>query len=270
MIPFFKYQGTGNDFIIIDQTRHEYIQPSNVQQIKKMCDRHFGIGADGLMFIKKSDQFDFEMVYFNADGRESTMCGNGGRCIVACAFKLGLCAQNVTFRAVDGIHYATVINWRNSQNECLIKLSMNDVKSIEEYLSNGQFILNTGSPHFVAEFPDIENGFVPLAREIRYSDRFKEQGININFYTLKNILSPDINIRTYERGVEDETLSCGTGVTATALVIHKVHKINSPIRIHTKGGDLTVNFNYIGNDQYTDIFLEGQATMVFEGAYPAI
>ena len=210
-IPFYKYQGAGNDFILIDQREHHYLKQDQEAIIQKLCDRRFGIGADGLMLLEKADGYDFRMVYFNADGREGSMCGNGGRCIVAFAHFLGLVNQACTFIAVDGPHEAIV----KSPN--YIELKMQDVKHIE--VGEDHFVLDTGSPHYIQFVSDIDQvDVVNAGKAIRYNNRFAEKGINVNFVDVHTEQS--LRIATYERGVEDETLACGTGVTAAAIAHH--------------------------------------------------
>jgi diaminopimelate epimerase len=257
-IPFYKYQGAGNDFILLDQRQNEYLTKESHNEIKQLCDRRFGIGADGLMLLQNRDGFDFEMVYFNADGHESTMCGNGGRCIVSFAKKLGLIENKAFFLAIDGAHHAQI-----NENGNWIELQMIDVKQVEQ--GQNFFVLNTGSPHYctftksIAELNVFEEG-----RKIRYNERFAKDGININFI---EILENGIKVATYERGVEAETLACGTGVTAAAIAFW-LSQNNSSIReipISTKGGNLSVRFAPDGYIGFKNIWLCGPATYVFEG-----
>ncbi|GAB4199961.1 MAG: diaminopimelate epimerase [Bacteroidia bacterium] len=254
-IYFFKYQGAGNDFILIDNRQKTiFLEPS---QIQRLCNRHFGIGADGLILLENSERADFKMVYFNSDGKESTMCGNGGRCIVAFAKKLGIIPHNTTtFEAIDGLHYAEIL-----QNN-LIKLQMQNVTAIEKY--GNDFVLNTGSPHYVRIVQNIKE--VDVVKEginIRYSDMFKEKGINVNFLEITN--QHHILVRTYERGVENETLACGTGVTACALVLAEKSQMSAGcIDITAPGGQLKVEFEK-KQGVYQHIFLIGNADNVFKG-----
>ncbi|MBS1652860.1 MAG: diaminopimelate epimerase [Bacteroidetes bacterium] len=256
LIPFNKYQGTGNDFIIIDN-REGYIQLTT-EQIKKLCDRKFGVGADGLMFVERSNNFDFKMLYYNSDGNESSMCGNGGRCISLFAHTLGLGNNNkVTFTAIDGPHEAIIYEGEQ------VSLKMKDVKKID--FENGDYFLNTGSPHYIKIVNNVESIDVyDEGKKIRYSDKYKEAGTNVNFVSYND---DAIFVRTYERGVENETLSCGTGVTAAALVLNslgfsgKKNKIN----VITKGGDLEVSFDKVLEDTYYNIWLKGPAQFVFRG-----
>jgi diaminopimelate epimerase len=252
-MQFTKYQGTGNDFILIDNRNRLYDQ----LDVKTLCHPKFGIGADGLMLLQEIAGFDFEMVYYNSDGNISTMCGNGGRCIVDFAKRLEVFDGEFTcFKAIDGPHEA---KWDNHY----VELKMIDVTEVE--INQSEFVLNTGSPHyvkFVSRVDDID--IIQEAHLIRYNDRFKKEGINVNFV---EVIDPKtIKVRTYERGVENETLSCGTGVTASALSFSIGSNIMSQsmdINILTPGGNLKVKFTKeVG---YTDIWLCGPATKVFEG-----
>lgn len=251
-MKFYKYQGTGNDFIMIDNREQKF--SSSAHLVQKLCDRRFGIGADGLILLENSNEHDFKMVYFNSDGNPSTMCGNGGRCIVAFAKQLGIISNKATFEAIDGVHCAKIENDEVS----LEMISVNDV------MKNGNdYVLNTGSPHYVAfveqdieEYPVYQQGF-----SIRNSEPFKQEGINVNFVSIKG---EGIFVRTYERGVEDETLSCGTGVTAAAIATYlKTNK--NPTLIQTLGGNLKVSFEANSNHSFTNVWLIGPATLVFEG-----
>ncbi len=259
-IPFYKYQGTGNDFILIDQRTAQHLTKSDTERIRLMCNRRFGIGADGLILLQNKPGYDFEMIYFNSDGRESTMCGNGGRCISAFAKQLGIIEKKCHFLAIDGPHDSLVEadNW--------VELKMSNVKNVEN--GDGFFVLNTGSPHYVVMVEDISDiNIVENGKAIRYSDRFREAGINVNFVEKK---SDGIEVATYERGVEDETLSCGTGVTASAIAwgMLKNKKNQGEIAVSTKGGNLKVRFESDRNGGYENIWLCGPAEMVFEGTYP--
>ncbi|HRS53956.1 MAG TPA: diaminopimelate epimerase [Bacteroidales bacterium] len=258
-VSFHKYHGTGNDFIIINCINNKFIEDEII--IKQMCDRHLGIGADGLILLHKSAQFDFEMKYFNSDGKLSSFCGNGGRCAVAFANKEKIASENVTFKACDGIHKAYVI--KKGKN-AYVQLELNKVNGILQ--NNDMYIINTGSPHAIIFVEKLNNlNVVKLGKSIRNSKQFKKEGINVNF---AEIINKDLFLRTYERGVENETLSCGTGVTASALCAAKVYGLKTPVRVITKGGVLYVNFNYSpSNEIFTDIILEGPATFVFQGVY---
>ncbi len=255
-VNFFKYHGAGNDFILIDN-REKIINHQNPALIARICNRRFGIGGDGIMFLQNQPGYDFEMVYYNADGLPSSMCGNGGRCIVAFAKNLNIIKNETTFLAVDGPHYAKI-----SEDDSLISLKMNDVDTIS--LDGDASVLNTGSPHYVIAQQNLNDFNVFSAgRNIRNKPRYKDEGINVNF------VEPFENgyfVRTYERGVEDETYACGTGVTAVALAMaaknHLKGNITTPIKV--LGGHLEITFNYDGKT-FTNIFLTGPAKMVFKG-----
>lgn len=254
-IKFDKYQGAGNDFILLDNRENSY-DGITTKQIAKMCDRHFGIGADGLMTLNKKEGFDFEMVYFNADGKEGSMCGNGGRCMVQFASVHGIKKNEYSFSAIDGVHLAEI----DLDKE--ISLKMGDVKDIQFSLDH--YVLDTGSPHYVKFVSDIKNfDVVTEGRKIRNSKEYAAKGINVNF--VENISEDQIYVRTYERGVEDETLSCGTGITASALIAaHNENGFNR-VEVRTKGGDLSVEFEKIGETEFKNIWLSGPATFVFCG-----
>ena len=253
IIGFNKYQGTGNDFIIIDN-RNSIFSPDNSALIKKLCNRRFGIGADGLILINNKTGFDFEMVYFNADGFIGTMCGNGGRCTADFALKSGIAEKKLRFIAADGIHFA-------EPDGELIRLKMNDVNEISSVAGN--YFINTGSPHYVIFTKELGNLDVfNEGRKIRQSKNFQPGGTNVNFVESE---SNGIFVRTFERGVEDETLSCGTGVTASAIAsVLSGHFVSSPVNVRTRGGNLSVEFEVNGT-QISDIWLCGPATFVFEG-----
>jgi len=255
-IPFSKYQGTGNDFIIIDN-RSICWEPTP-QQVSFLCDRHFGIGADGLMLLSAMPGFDFAMRYYNADGFESTMCGNGGRCMTAFARSIGLAGNKVNFRAADGSHVAEVHEYLNEQ---VYRLKMKDTH-IEHIYHDGIF-LDTGSPHLVLFARDVENLDVyRMGMEVRNDARFAPDGTNVDFVELQ---AGGLYVRTFERGVENETLSCGTGVTASAIAAASKDPGNQGVyEIKTPGGALKVSFTQTG-EQFTNIWLEGVAKGVFEG-----
>ena len=252
---FYKYHGTGNDFIIIDGRNNEFELQN--EQVRKLCHRRFGIGADGLMIMKNETNYDFGMIYYNADGNPGSMCGNGGRCMVQFAYDSGLHKSEYLFKAVDGDHTATI------ESNKWIDLKMKDVDSIETSIFS-DFILDTGSPHYVKPVSDARNIDVfREGREIRYNKRFAEAGINVNFVELEE--DGDIFVRTYERGVEDETLSCGTGVTASALAFaHNDNGFNR-VSVKTPGGNLAVEFTKTGDASFKDIWLCGPAAFVFKG-----
>ena len=252
---FFKYQGTGNDFIIIDNRDFKFNRGDN-KLVEILCDRRFGIGADGLMLLQTKAGYDFEMVYYNSDGNESSMCGNGGRCIVEFARTLGLVKEKAQFVAIDGEHIALV-------KQDFISLKMNDVNGVE--LNTEFSFLNTGSPHYVAFVSDIATYNVfDEGKKIRTNNRFKIEGTNVNFIEKQD---KDLFVRTYERGVEGETYSCGTGVTAAALVaaIKNVSTAENYCNIKTLGGNLKVKFTKHPDNSFTDVWLEGPATFVFKG-----
>lgn len=226
-----------------------------LEQVKKLCDRRFGIGADGLMLLNKKEGYDFEMVYFNSDGKPSSMCGNGGRCLVRFAYDIGIKKFSYSFIATDGPHEAEIDNK-------IVRLKMKDVSDVD--LHSTYAILDTGSPHYVKFSTDVRAIDVyEKGREIRYSRAFEEKGINVNF--VEHMDDDDIFVRTYERGVEDETLSCGTGVTASALVSSHNDKGFNHVKVLTPGGKLSVEFNKVDKTNFTDIWLCGPAVFVFKG-----
>jgi diaminopimelate epimerase len=254
-IAFTKYQGTGNDFVILDNRENLY-SSLTTKQVRFLCDRRFGIGADGLMLLNNKPGYDFEMIYYNADGNEGSMCGNGGRCLVQFAHDNGIAKTKYYFSAVDGDHHAEI------EAMGIVRLKMKDVKWTEIYLTHS--ILNTGSPHYVKPSVDINSiNIVEAGRAIRYSPEFAKEGINVNFVEIDD---PDsIYMRTYERGVEGETLSCGTGVTASALIFaHNDNGFNR-VKVRTPGGHLIVEFEKISDHHFEDIWLCGPAAFVFKG-----
>ncbi len=263
-IAFYKYQGTGNDFIMVDD-RNGQFPASDTGLIAALCNRRFGIGADGLILLQNHPDVDFYMQYFNSDGRESSMCGNGGRCIVAFARQLGIIEDKTLFFAVDGIHHAHI-------SGDVVELQMKDVESVDIRDSN-TYILNTGSPHFVkfmnGDLSHLE--IVTEAHRIRYNEEFAAEGINVNFVNTEHDPA-SLKIRTYERGVEDETLSCGTGVTASAIAYGLKMHLNGgahTIDVEVMGGQLKVS--YILDDQkktFKEVWLIGPARFVFEGILP--
>jgi len=257
-LDFLKYEGAGNDFILIDNRNETFSLVKDTERIKKLCDRHFGIGADGLMILQMQNGFDFEMLYFNADGREGSMCGNGGRCIVAFAKHLELVKEETNFLAVDGPHYARI-----SENGNWVSLQMIDVQEIKT--DEDAFVLNTGSPHYVLEVKNLAiKDVYQDGKSIRYNKTYCEKGINVNFV---EDLGNQYYVRTYERGVENETFACGTGVTAVSMAMAKKKGLTGRISnlIKVPGGNLNVNFNYDGNS-FNNVFLEGPATFVFKGS----
>jgi diaminopimelate epimerase len=253
-IQFSKYQGTGNDFVIIDN-REGVISLSN-HQIAFLCDRRFGVGADGLMLLGTAEGYDFKMTYYNADGTEGTMCGNGGRCLVQFAHDNGIVKDHYHFIAIDGPHEASI------HNNGWVHLKMSDVNSVE--VGEGFFVTNTGSPHYIKLVNDIEQFDVfNEGKSIRYNDRFTKEGINVNFVAHQQ---NQIFVRTYERGVENETYSCGTGVTAAAITscLHKEGE--HEIQIQTLGGKLAVNFQHKGGGHFNNIWLKGPGTFVYKAS----
>ncbi|WP_422361358.1 diaminopimelate epimerase [Reichenbachiella sp.] len=252
-ITFYKYQGTGNDFVMIDN--REGMFPHDTQLVTQMCDRKFGIGADGLILIENHETLDFEMVYFNADGSQS-LCGNGSRCAVAFANFLGVIKEHTSFLTIDGEYEADIKGG-------LVHLHMQDQHSPERFDSH--YFLNNGSPHHI-EFVEnaVEKDVFTKGAAIRYSDTYSPHGTNVNFVEVKT--NNTIFVRTYERGVEDETLSCGTGITASALAAAD-KGLKSPIAIEAKGGQLEVQFEQSSNNSFTNIWLIGPAKQVFVGQF---
>jgi diaminopimelate epimerase len=250
-LQFYKYQGTGNDFVMIDNRDADF--PKSQELIAHLCHRRFGIGADGLILLENAEGYDFRMVYYNANGLEGSMCGNGGRCTVAFAKFLDIFDAKTRFIAIDGEHDAFLVNG-------LVHLKMKDVDYIEK--TDNYFFMDTGSPHYV-EFVENLNQYQVFekGRAIRYNDRFREKGTNVNFVEVldKNA----IQVRTYERGVEDETYSCGTGVTASVLA-YSLQYQTSPVQVKTLGGDLQISYEKEG-DLYKNIYLIGKAEQVFKG-----
>ncbi|ARS37442.1 diaminopimelate epimerase [Pontibacter actiniarum] len=255
-ISFYKYQGTGNDFVMVDNRKRNF-PAEDEALVKHLCDRRKGIGADGLILLQDHPDYDFEMVYYNADGRVGSMCGNGARCTVRFARQLGVIEDVACFLAADGEHQANV-------ERDLIQLKMNDVKSVERI--GEDYYLNTGSPHYVRFVEGVEALDVYAeGRAIRYNERFKEVGTNVNF--VQRLSDSEIYVRTYERGVEDETLSCGTGVTACALVAG-LQGMQSPVNVKVLGGELQVAFEQVEDGSFKYIYLIGPAKQVFSGTVP--
>jgi len=252
--PFIKYQGTGNDFVIIDN-RDLRFPKYDVSLIEKICTRRFGVGADGLMLVENADGFAFRMVYYNSDGRQSTMCGNGGRCIAAFAVAEDIAPEEGVFIAIDGPHEYSFTEAGQ------VRLKMIDVTAIERVGTD--LIMNTGSPHYVRFVPQVAGcDMVEIGRSVRYNDRFKAEGINVN---IVEIAEGQARMRTYERGVEDETFSCGTGTVAAALSVAVQQQLGEgTVLLETKGGLLKVHFQKRGN-HFTNIYLEGPATQVYAG-----
>jgi len=253
---FSKYQGTGNDFMIIDN-RNNSVNLTK-KQIAQLCNRRFGVGADGLMLLEKHLATDFNMRYFNADGNEGSMCGNGGRCLVAFAKSLAIIDKETTFNTIDGTHRA-IIKQKN-----MVSLQMQDVKEVLQI--DGNYFVDTGSPHYVIFSQNIKDTDVYTeGKKIRESKRFAPKGTNVNFVEINN---NHLLVRTYERGVEDETLSCGTGVTAAAICASaKLNTDKNSFDISTRGGNLNVSFQKNRNNTFTNIWLTGPAQFVFKGEY---
>jgi diaminopimelate epimerase len=250
-VQFFKYHGTGNDFIMIDDREETF--PISRDRIAALCHRHYGIGADGLILIQPDQTVDFKMVYFNSDGRQSTMCGNGGRCAMRFAQELAMIDSEATFRAIDGLHEGLI------SDDGLIHLKMGDTPLAKE--SKGAWFMDTGSPHHVQQEPNVQQ--VPVAEAGRAKRlAYGKDGANVNFVSVKG---DQLDVRTYERGVEDETLSCGTGVTAAALTAHQLGWVkNRNVRVNTPGGELEVRFQQ-HRDGFSDVWLIGPAAFVFKG-----
>lgn len=253
-ITFYKYQGTGNDFILIDN-RHYQLPQNDTETVAHLCDRKFGVGADGLIFLENDESSDFRMVYYNADGNQSTMCGNGGRCIVAFAKFLGVIESKCSFNAIDGLHYATI-------NDDYVELQMQDVSDIQRYANH--LFLDTGSPHHVQMESDLDDLDIKnKGANIRYGELYGKAGSNVNF--VNKLDDSHFRVRTYERGVEDETLSCGTGVTAVAIAMNYQGNTSAEsITLESEGGPLQVSFERDG-DTYKKVFLKGPAVQVFKG-----
>lgn len=253
-LHFSKYQGTGNDFVIIDN--RDNLVTLSPSQIAHICDRRKGIGADGLMLLGSEKGFDFSMKYYNADGHEGSMCGNGGRCLVQFAHDHGINKEHYHFIAIDGPHEATI------DHHGWVHLKMSDVNSVEH--TNDFFVTNTGSPHYIKMVKDIKKIDVfAEGKAIRYNDRFSTEGINVNFAEQQE---NQLFVRTYERGVENETYSCGTGVTAAAIVSCLNKEGEHTIPIETLGGKLAVSFNNKGGHHFNHIWLMGPGTFVFKGS----
>ncbi len=258
---FWKYEGAGNDFVLLD-LRNTNFEPS-AEQINKICDRRRGVGADGLMILADSEVADFAMRYFNADGPEATMCGNGGRCIAWFADHLGIGGDTKTFEAIDGMHTAEILS--REGDTATVRLQMVDVERVE-VLSDGDVLLDTGSPHLVRFVESLDLDVVGLGSELRYGSKTAAtNGANINFVKVEG--DGQVALRTYERGVEDETLACGTGATATAIAL--CHTRQFEMRhcdLAARGGELAVDFER-EDGRYTSIRLTGPARRVFRGEW---
>lgn len=252
MLPFYKYQGTGNDFVIIDN-REQVFDIHDQARIIRLCDRKFGVGADGLISLQTHPECDFEMIYFNADATPA-MCGNGSRCAVDLAHRLGMAGTSTRFWATDGMHEAFI-------KEGLVYIKMVNVDEVQ-VLEDGYF-LNTGTRHFVRLVSQLASWNVAEeGKRIRYDARFKPEGTNANF---AEIVDGAVHMRIYEKGVENETLSSGTGATAVALALAAAKDVKSPVEVHTRGGLLSVSFKRTGADVFRDVYMSGPAEMVFEG-----
>ena len=252
---FEKYHGTGNDFILINDNSEKF-PITDFNKIKFLCDRKFGIGSDGLIVLRKHEKFDFEMFYFNSDGVEGSLCGNGSRCAIAYGINNGFLNDNVVFKAIDGVHYA------KAESNNIFSMSFKDLKSIER--NRNSSFLNTGSPHHVELVQNLDNINVKERGSlIRHGTKYKKEGVNVNFIEIIGVNK--IKLRTYERGVEDETLSCGTGAVASSIAAHflKLIKVDK-IKVQTLGGTLEVKFKF-DSDLYKDICLKGPAKKVFSG-----
>ncbi len=257
---FAKYQGTGNDFVMIDN-RELHFPKDNHELIAQMCHRRFGVGADGLILLENDPDYDFRMVYYNADGYEGSMCGNGGRCAVKFAYHLDIFLYNQTtkFLAVDGEHFAFL----DGENVHLQMIDIN--KNTIQKHKNNLFYLNTGSPHVVELVENIDNFEVETqGKKLRFDQRFNQGSTNVNF--VEKINPQHLKVRTYERGVEAETFACGTGVTACALVMNVLENMLSPVEIDVLGGKLGVSFEE-KRGKYTNIFLIGKAEKTFDGIW---
>lgn len=252
-VSFYKYQGTGNDFVMIDD-RSCGMPIDRIDWVQNLCDRKFGIGSDGLIVLRPVSGYDFEMIYFNADGSQS-MCGNGARCAVAFARFLGIISSKTNFLAIDGPHEAVV-------DDALVHLKMGDVSGLETR-ERGDHFVHTGSPHHIRQVQEIHHyPVVDEGKQIRYSSIYSPGGTNVNF--IEPVDSGVLYVRTYERGVEDETYSCGTGVTAAALVFGDQKGLRE-VAIQTLGGELSVRFEKEPNGEFKNIWLTGPAKQVFQG-----
>ena len=252
-LNFNKYQANGNDFIIFNNFSKNL--PKEQAFIKKLCSRKFNVGADGVIFVENCKSYDFEMLYFNSDGKPGSLCGNGARCCAKFAFDQGLIKNITNFKANDGVHHCII-------EDDIVHLSMNDIEKIECH--ENDIILDSGSPHYIKIVDNVEKmNVLKIGQEIRNSEYFKKDGINVNFVEI--VSKKEFKIRTYERGVENETLSCGTGATAVAIAMHFLNKTTSEkIEIISIGGKLSVKFKKYKNS-YNQIFLVGEAKKVYSG-----
>ncbi|WP_281226504.1 diaminopimelate epimerase [Flavobacterium aquiphilum] len=254
-LEFYKYQGAGNDFVMIDN-RSGFFPKEDIQLVARLCDRRFGIGADGLILLENDSDTDFKMVYYNSDGNQSSMCGNGGRCLVAFAKDMHVIDDKTTFIATDGLHHASF------EDNGLVSLQMIDVPTIT--IKNDHSFLNTGSPHHVQMVENLEHyNIKEEGAAIRYGELYGAAGSNVNF--VKKIDDSTFRLRTYERGVEDETLACGTGATAVAIAMNATGQTDATtINVNVEGGKLVVSFDKNENG-FTNVFLKGPAEFVFKG-----
>ncbi len=256
-MEFYKYQGTGNDFVMIDD-REKKFDRKNTDLVAKLCDRKFGVGADGVILIAPSKKADFEMIYYNADGALGSMCGNGGRCAVAFAKKLGIVEEHSSFLAFDGMHNATI------DENGIVSLQMKDVDEV--IINDNQIFVDTGSPHHIEMVDSLKEFDVDgIGKKIRHSVLYGAEGSNINFVVQTGPNA--FEMRTYERGVEAETLSCGTGATAVAIAMNAFEKTRGArILIDTLGGKLEVSYDENAG-KFTNVFLKGEAKFVFKGDF---
>jgi len=263
VLHFAKYEGAGNDFVIVDAM--ESPLDLSIEQVQRICDRRFGVGADGLIFIRMSENADYDMVYHNADGEVGSMCGNGARCAFSFARLKGYVGDTARFMAYDGVHTARLLEggWVevSMSDVSMSDISTGDIAALSE--GSGDCVLDTGSPHYVRFVTDVEDiDIVEEGRKIRYSETFKEEGINVN---LVEVHEDYIRLKTYERGVEDRTLACGTGAAAVALAYaDKQGLLEGPVVLKADGGDLSVNFKRT-NSGFKNIVLQGPVREVFTG-----
>jgi len=253
-VDFYKFQGTGNDFIMIDD-REESFDMNDESLIKSLCERRFGIGADGLILLRNHENYSFEMIFFNSTGAKSTFCGNGGRCVLSFAHFLEIFEEKCEFMAFDGVHEGIV-------KGDMVSLKMADVTEVN--VREDSVVLDTGSPHLVKVVENVKSiNVMNKGKKLRFSNEFGDYGINVNFAEVND----GISIRTYERGDEIESLSCGTGSVATAIALYEIEKIdNTNVSINTTGGTLEVSFQHDGKS-YVNIWLSGEASMVYSGEF---
>ncbi len=251
-LSFFKYQGTGNDFVIIDN-RQSVFDASNTALITRLCDRKFGIGSDGLILLKAHAEYDFEMIYFNADATRAG-CGNGARCAVHLANHLGIIENEAYFVMEAQAYQAQVKDDR-------VRIRMGDVTAVQSFPEG--YLLHTGTRHFVRLIENLSDyDVVGEGKRLRYDPRFQPEGVNVNFVEVKN---DEVHMRIYEKGVENETLSSGTGATAVALALAHAQQRPSPVAVHTRGGFLEISFMPMDSGSFTQVYMAGPAQMVFQG-----